>query len=242
MVCGGFSYLIKILSSSIHYGLSQNLAYFSILRSLNRLVVVTCHVSGSMSRHTLYGKRIDKAAYRDSAILDTIENLIADDPDLFEHGDINSITSVFVELVKKDFVLNICRIGAENPGAKNTVSLNMLYRIYKAGVQDGEIRPVSDLPELDEIVSPEEILLAKGFRDRYIAHLDFNRKLDRLEISDMRKVLEKYRKVYNLLALDGDDGMTMRLTKSVIEKIKMEYAISLGMLYSRLKRSEEEDY
>lgn len=187
-------------------------------------------------------KSIILDAYRDSAILDTIEKLIEDDPALFEYDDINSITSVFVELVKKDFVLNICRIGAENPGAKNTVSLNMLYRLYKAGVQDGEIRPISDLPELDEIVSPEEILLAKSFRDRYIAHLDFNRKLDRLEISDMRMILEKYRKVYNLLTIDGDDGMTMKLTKSVIERTKMEYAISTGIFYSRLKRAEEDEY
>ncbi len=171
--------------------------------------------------------------YMYSTVLDTIESLFTDEQENTKECSCLGILTLFVELAKKEFVMNICKIGGESGKYKDAISLQMLDSLSDNFINDGVIEEKPDTLVSDSLQRIQTT--AKCFRDKYIAHLDNKRELDVLKISDLRDLLDRYKEIYDGYAYDRFEGI-IRLTKNEVESTKANCSIALGLLFAKLKQ------
>lgn len=166
-------------------------------------------------------------AYKDSYILngiDSYNNSIKDEalgiPEAFYE-----VLSHVILLVKKDFVMSLWKISVDNDDRID--NLSSLRRFKEKVIKQNDNNAKIKKPKTSKKGQKTEELVRK-MRNTFLAHTEHSRSGSRIEVIDMRNLLDEYKNCYNILSeLNGD--LSYNITDNELKELELK--TKLGMMF-----------
>lgn len=164
--------------------------------------------------------------YIDLTILDSYQKMQMEYKETYKT--FANFNSHYILLLQKDLALNVWKIYFDKDSNANTVakfrnSVNEILReLGKNSVQVKKAKGIN--PEV------EKVLL--DMRKQFLAHMDMTRGNGRLEISDMKNMLDIICAEFNNVCDVVNDDDIKRITDIQLGMIEMSYTIEMRALFS----------
>lgn len=162
--------------------------------------------------------------YRDVSILKVYETLQEENNDFLKMTPKNS--KYYVLLLQKDLVLTLWKLYCDND--KNAETIQKFRNDIKKKDRSIELEKL-------EIINPNTIRKIEQMRNQYLAHTDMTRKGSRIEIAELKKMLDTICREFNKVSKAiGDDRIkNSEILKAEIDLQVIGYEHELRLIYNQ---------
>lgn len=169
-------------------------------------------------------------AYADLFLLKEIDESSRDlhekDKALIEAS--HDVIAYLTELIKADLALTLYKIGMDQSNDGRKLNLNRLRREATEVFTKKSIKHISTPKEFQTIEKQ-----INRMRNSFLAHEEFDRESQIIQVSDMELLLEQYRTFFECLTFRDEYPDIKELSKSVIEGIHMHMSMGLRFIIER---------
>lgn len=164
--------------------------------------------------------------YKDTSILEAYEELQNKKNDMYNI--VHQVSNHFIVLVQKDLALTLCKIYYDTDPNANTVpkfrnTINKLLR--DSDCECKQVKP----EKINKSIENKLIML----RRQFLAHVDMKRNNSRIDICELKELLDKICKEFNRVCDVVDDDKFSSISEIDIGWQNKDYYTELLLLYDR---------